>query len=453
MASRTQPIRVAAVAGLVLVAALIVIVFTGGGGSGHRLTATVGEATNLIAGQELRSGGAAIGTIEDITTIDHGAKAKLTLRVKDSAWPLPQGTRFVVRYGGTAAFYNRHIRVDSGPASAPPLADGAAIPAKDFVVPVEVDQLLAVFDDDVRRDLKSFVNRSGVALDAAQPGLEKTLEKTPAALEQGRAVVGDLVDDRGALDQTLRSTDRVVDSIRRADPGLSELLSGAAGTFAAIADRHRELATTLDRLPAMLQQTQSTLRTAQHTVADVGELARRIGPGVRTLRATAKPLDDLLASVQAIAPDAIATLSTVRRATPDLNKLLRRATTVSPQLGSIGDKSVENLGCIRPWTPEIVGLLVTWADFMSWSDGKDKVLRAQIQNYLPANYNAVPMTPAQIAGVHPGLRYGFPRPPGFLAGQPWFQPQCGAGPDAIDPAKDQEANNPNIRDAEKGAGR
>jgi len=37
------------------------------------------------------------------------------------------------------------------------------------------------------------------------------------------------------------------------------------------------------------------------------------------------------------------------------------------------------------------------------------------------------------------MTYGFPRPPGTDAGQPWFLPQCGAGPDALDPNKDPEA--------------
>jgi hypothetical protein len=76
---------------------------------------------------------------------------------------------------------------------------------------------------------------------------------------------------------------------------------------------------------------------------------------------------------------------------------------------------------------------------MSWNDGKDKVLRAQVQQFLPANYNSVPLTPAQAAAAFPGMKYGFPRPPGTNAGQPWFQPQCGAGPEALDPSKDQEA--------------
>jgi len=436
--------RIAPLAALLVVGLIAVVLIDGGAsGSGHRLHVTVAEATNLLAGQELKSGGGKIGVIDDIDTVEGGARARITLRVEDRAWPLPRGTRFAVRYGGTASFYNRHILVTPGPAGAPPLGENATIPAKDFAVPVEVDQLLAVFDNGVRRDLKSFVNRSGVALDRSRVNLTSVLEKTPQAVQQGAAVMGDLVDDRGALDVTLRRTDSVVDAIRRADPGLQQLLTGAAVTFGAIADKQQQLGTTLERMPAMLRQTRSTLGRAQATLQGAGTLARRLGPGVRQLRATAAPLDRVLASLLRIAPDAKATLATVRRSTPQLNAFLARATTTAPQLASISDKSIENLQCIRPWTPEITALLMTWGDFMSWSDGKDKILRAQIQSYLPANYNAVPFTPAQAAQQFSGLRYGFPRPPGYNAGQPWYQPKCGAGPEAVDPAQDQEAKAPN----------
>jgi len=38
----------------------------------------------------------------------------------------------------------------------------------------------------------------------------------------------------------------------------------------------------------------------------------------------------------------------------------------------------------------------------------------------------------------PGLRYAFPFPPGYLAGQPWYLPECGITPDAFDASKDPE---------------
>jgi len=426
--------------GAVALVVLAIVVQGGGDAGDHRLNVVVPEATNLIPGQEVKAGGGAIGEIDDITTVDAGRGARITLSIDDDAWPLPQGTRFGVRFGGTASFYNRHILVTPGPATNPPLAENATIAAKDFVVPVEVDQLLATFDDEARRDLKSFINRSGIALDASRGNLVKVLDKTPAALDQGAAVLKDATDDRGALSQVVRRTDSVVDAVRRADPGVQQLISGAATTFAAIAAEQQGLRDTVERLPGMLAQTRSTLRTADGTLSRAATLARNIGPGVRRLRQTATPLNTVLTSLSDVAPDAKATLATLRTSGPRINELLSRATTLSPQLSSISDGAVENLDCIRPWTPEIVGLLMTWADFHSWSDGKDKILRAQLQSFLPANYNDVTYTPGTLKQLMPQLRYGFPRPPGYLADQPWYQPQCGAGPDAVDPAKDQEAN-------------
>lgn len=436
------PVAATAAALAAVVVAVLVLTSGGGSGSGHVLYATVAEATNLIKGQDLKAGGGNIGRIEDLRAIDHGRKARLTLRVDDRAWPLPADTTFTARFGGTASFYNRHILVRPGRPGGPMLADGATIPARNFSVPVEVDQLLSVFDTGVRRDLKSFVNRSGVVFKRSRDPLRGALDQTPPALDQAAHAFDDLTADRGALDLTLRETDGVVDAVRRADPGLTRLLTGAATTFAAVAAEQGRLRTTLDRLPAMLGQTRETLGRAQHTLDGAGALATHIAPGVRQLRAVAAPLNTVLSSVQGIAPGARATFATLRRSTPQIDGFLARTTTLSPQLGTIADKAVVNLECIRPYAPEIAGLLTTWADFMSWSDGKDKTLRAQVQDYLPANYNSVPLKPADIAKTFTGLRYGFPRPPGYLAGQPWFQPGCGAGPDALDPAKDQEAQQP-----------
>jgi hypothetical protein len=65
--------------------------------------------------------------------------------------------------------------------------------------------------------------------------------------------------------------------------------------------------------------------------------------------------------------------------------------------------------------------------------------RAGSENLAPAFFNDVPYTPAQAIKMFPGTHYAFPNPPGNLAGQPWFQPQCGVTADALDPAKDHEA--------------
>ena len=76
---------------------------------------------------------------------------------------------------------------------------------------------------------------------------------------------------------------------------------------------------------------------------------------------------------------------------------------------------------------------------MSPVDNQDHLIRAQIQSFLPANNNSTLYTPEYAVTHFPGITYGFPRPPGELAGQPWFQPQCGVTQASLDPSKDREA--------------
>jgi ABC-type transporter Mla subunit MlaD len=179
----------------------------------------------------------------------------------------------------------------------------------------------------------------------------------------------------------------------------------------------------------------------------VREVTRRLAPGVRELRKTTSPLDHVLATVVDVTPDARSSLRSLKAATPQLNPLLSTVTTVAPQLGSISRQATEALKCIRPYTPDIMSFFSTWGDALVSGDGRDKYFRAAVQSLLPATTNLNAYDTAAAVKAFPGTRYGFPQPPGYNAGQPWFLPECGAGPDALDPALDPEARsfNPLMR--------
>lgn len=444
MRAGTSTQNLARGAGVLALAAAAVILFlllTGGGSDRHQLTATVDEAASLISGQMVEGGGGdgEIGQIEAVEVVDGGQAAKITLGIDDDAWPLAEGSTFDVRWGGTAAVHNRYVQVTPPTEAGADLADGAEIPAEDFTIPVEVDTLLATFTEERRGELKDFMGEAGESVGSSGDELEETIEEAPPAVTAAAGLMEDITADTAVLDAALVRADRVVDSIDRSEPDLETLLEGTATTLSAIADEQDDLGTMLTRMPGALRQTQTTLTQAETTLGKASVLASKISPGVQELREIASPLDGVLSTLERVAPDGTATLSTVRKATPSVNALLEHATGLSPQLASLGRGANENLRCIRPWTPEIVGLLTTWADFMSYADANDKILRAQVQSYLPAQFNSLPTSPAEAAELYPGLVYGFPRPPGFNAGQPWFQPECGAGPEALDPAQDQEA--------------
>lgn len=421
---------------VLLAAATAVAVVTMSGDEGHRVFVTVPDAVNVIAGQQVRVDGRARGEVESLEAIRGGRAARIALRIDDEAWPLTRGTRMSLRWGGTIAFNDRYIELRRGRTGAPDIPDGATLPARAFRVPVEFDQLLSTFTPGVRRDAKAMIDHAGTAFRKAERPLRRSLDSAPAAVFETSAVLEDLEAESDALGTLVRSGDRLVNAIDRADPGVGRLVSGAATTFAATGRKSAAMRAALRAAPTTLARTRVTLGRADATLEATGELTDRLAPGVEQMRRIAPPLTGLLRSLRRVGPEARTTLATTRRATPQINPFLARSTELMPRIGSIGRQSAEQLPCVRPYVPDAAGFLATWGDWLSNSDGKDRYGRFAVQ--APPFSNAETNNSAEAAALNPELTYAHPRPPGWGAAQPWLQPECGIGPDVFDPAKDPE---------------
>lgn len=424
---------------LAVLVGVIVLLAGGSGGGGHALHVTVADATNAVAGQSIRAGGVKVGSITSIDPVQKGRRVRLGLKLDDSVWPLPKGSRLQLRWGGTANYDDRYIALTLGPRGGPPITENAVLPAASFQSPVELDTLLAAFTPTVRHDLRGLIGNAGSALEQARPNLTRTLVHAPAALDQARHVMIDLTASSRALDTLLRQADSVVNAVQTADPGIKTLLTGAAQTFDAVAAHQSGLKQTLDAAPGTFARARATLKRADGTLNAAAALTEKLSPGVAELRRIAPPLNHVLGTVVQVGPDVRDTLATVRRATPQLNPLLDRATTQLPQLASIGRQATGQLACLRPYTPEIAAFFSNWGDFLSDTDGRDKFIRANVIVPLPSSFNALPYNSGGAKTLFPGTEFGFPRPPGGVAGQPWYQPSCGVTEQQVNPFLDSES--------------
>lgn len=432
------PARLAAVGGLFVAVVVLTVLVLRAGDDGHTVYVTTPSATNVIVGQEVRSAGQAVGSVDSLEAVRGGRAARIGLTIDDEAWPLPKGSTMALRWGGTISYSNRYValtRASGGPA----IPDGGSLPASDFTSPVEVDEVLGTFTKPTRAGLNALVDNGGPALRTSGPALRRAIERAPAAVEQADLVLRDAEIELDSLRTLVSSTDSVVDAVNTANPGLGPLVSGATLTFNTLAANTQRLQATLDRAPGLMAKTRATLGRADHTLAAAADLTDRVAPGVAELRRIARPLNSVLATVETVGPDARATLGTAAAAAPDLDRLLRRATRLMPQVGSIGRQSTEQLKCIRPYTADVIAFFSNWGDFLSYTDGRDKFIRANVQSFLPAPLNIATYNSAEAKKAWPGMRFGFPRPPGTNVGKPVFLPACGAGRDALDPAFDAES--------------
>lgn len=432
----TRRLTVVAIALAVLA---ILVLTTRGEGDDRSFSVVVPAAANVVPGNKISAGGKPIGIVTGIDPVARGRAARLHLRIDDTSyWPVAQDSKLEIRQGGTVSFVNRYVLLTPGRRASGDVPADGELPPGNVKIPVELDTVISKLDTPTRTGIKRLIDNGSRTADAAGPDLNRALAKAPPVVSAAAGVLGDLAKNQEQVSALVASTSRVVDGVDRATPNLGHLLDGLGQTFAAVAAEQNGLKDGMTRLPAALVQTRATLAKADVTLRAAARLTDRIGPGVTELRRTAAPLNGVLAALRQVTPGAQRTLGAVRR-TGVTSRALGRVADVAPLLGSVADKGAEQLTCIRPYAPEIAEFGTTWGDWLGAVDNRDHLARATVQNFLPANFNSVPSTAAEVVARNPGIEYAFPRPPGMLAAQPWFLPECGAGKDALDPTKDQES--------------
>lgn len=402
----------------------------------HYIQTVVPEATGVIPGERMVAAGITVGSIES-ANVTRSGEAHIVMGIDDSAWPLASDTVLTLRMGGTIKYTDRFINVARGHARTD-FADGAYIPARQFVAPVEYDTLFDAFTPSTRAGLQSFLGNAGPALTQAEKPLQEALNDSPTAVGQAAQVFSDIGYDQQALSTLVDSTDDVVNAIARSTPGVQQLLQGAANTFTAVSSQSHNLQTALSDAPAALQAAGHVTFHATETLDHVATLSDRLNPGITQLRELATPLDGALRTVVNVAPDAIDTFDTIRQAAPSLDALLAKSRTVlMPRLESIGRQAAKQLGCVRPYTPEAFSLLGSWAGFLGDGNAKDDVMRGNFGPTLMTNFNTV--NSAQYGKLEP-LQINYPQVPGGIVNQPWYQPQCDITANDFKLADDPEAN-------------
>ena len=396
----------------------------------HQVQITAPSAFEAMPGERVVEGGVGIGTIIS-TNVTRQAQAHIVMGISDQAWPIPTDSQFTLRMGGTIKFTDRFINITPGRAHSY-FADNGSVPAKQFTVPVEYASLFNIFNPRTRTSLKAFFDNGGPTLAAAQQSFRRALQAAPPVLDQADHVFQDLSYNQAALSTLVSSTANLSDAIASSNPGIKNLIDGAAATFGTIGAHSTSLAQAIDRGHAFGNQVRVVHTLVAQTLPSATKLLQKLGPGVQQLNDIAAPLNATLQEVINVEPTAVDTLDTVKNAGPQLNTFLTKArTSLLPQLQSVSAQAAVELNCIRPYTPDITSFAQGWAGF--FGDG----LKNPHVHFLHTMISALPFpelegaSSKQITTVFPALHTEYPPPPGDEWGQPWYQPQCNITPTSI----------------------
>lgn len=432
----------------------------------HHVRASFDSAFNLVKGQDVQVDGLDVGKIGAVKYSD--GRAIVDIGINDNrVWPLHVGTIVKSRWGTTIGSGTRRLDLIPGPKRAPAIPEGGIIDNRDTVAAVDVDQVLNTLTQNTRAHLKGMQHSVDDALTGRASALNQGLGAAPAAVQATRGVVGDIARDSVGLRGLVANGNRLTRTLAARHTALSDLVTVAAQTFRTFSQNSVAVSQTLHDLPGTLDQTTTTLARVDHSVGNLDALVSDLRPGAARLRPLALAARPALDELAATIPTALATVRTATRVAPDITQLLRQGQPFIEKAGpELADLS-PMMACIRPYAPEAGGAIVSGG---SWQQGY--VLKkpgTQLTDFphlsgtpprrtgppegdLVRQHYTRPIVQASTTsvGVYPpgltseafaklsGKQYAMPRPPGLSAGHPFFMPQCGVGPDSLDPSKDPE---------------
>jgi ABC-type transporter Mla subunit MlaD len=291
----------------------------------YELKAQVPSAANLVVGNDVRIGGARVGFVSDIAPrrLEDGTTiAVLTLTLERDVAPLPRDSTVLIR--PRSALGLKFVEITRG-TDREGYADGDTMPlAAATPKPVELDEVLNMFDDDTRDAIA--VNTTGlgdalagrgesintaigafrpllrdivpVAENLAAPGTG--LDRLFPALARTAAIVAPAAETQADLFVNLDTTFR---ALRDVAPFIQESITGGVPALdAAIRSFpvQRPFLRNTELLFRELRPGAAALRTSAPTIADALEAGTEVLPRTPAFN---RRLASLLDAVQAFAED------------------------------------------------------------------------------------------------------------------------------------------------------
>jgi ABC-type transporter Mla subunit MlaD len=423
----------------------------------HHVKAAFATAFNLVPGLAVSVDGLEVGKVGKVHYNNGKPIVDIGINDKDF-WPLHEGTKVVTRWGTTIGSGTRRLDLIPGPASAPTLPEGGIIPTADTQSAVDVDQLLNTFTKKVRTNLRSLVGVTDQGFTGHTRELNQAIHTGSAGLEAAGDFMSQLSADSFALRSLVTNAHKVTSTMGARAAAVKGLVTVAAQTFNTFAQNTRGTQDSIAELPSTLRQARSTLHRLDSSVDRLNGVMVALAPGAKRLAPLAAQAQPALAQLRATVPSALATVKRATKAAPNVSSLLTAATPfMKASPGVFGDLA-PIVGCLRPYTPELAGALVSGGGSHQTFDLINPALNPFIVKYVGRVHpdgrveqhglRAMPMVSeaspenatnsAQFAKVS-GKQYAFPRPPGLTAGKPIFIPECGITQDALDPSKDPES--------------
>jgi virulence factor Mce-like protein len=262
----------------------------------YSLKAELPSAAALVRGNEVRIGGARVGTIDEITAVrrDDGTSiALVSMKLEREASPLSTDSTVLVR--SKSALGLKYVEITRG-TSDETFADGDTMPlAAATPAPVEFDEFVNMFDDDTREAITTNTDGFGDAFAGRGLSLNQAIQAFRPLLRDVIPVAQNLSDPDTNLRRFVRELGDAAAIVAPAAETQAELFVNLDVTMAALREVARPyIQDSITRGRPALDEAIRSLPVQRPFLRNSEGLFRELRPGVRALRTSAPVLADAL---------------------------------------------------------------------------------------------------------------------------------------------------------------
>jgi virulence factor Mce-like protein len=352
------------------------------------------NASTLVAGEDVKVAGVAVGVISDMDVTDD-KKAAVTLRIDDSNF-VPWKTDASCKVGSQGLIGEKFVDCQPGSTNAEQLAkiengDGEGerlLSVQNTSSPVDLDLIGDIQRLPYRQRFAILLNEFGTGLAGRGGDLNEVIHRANPALRETDQVLKILADQNRTLARLARDSDTVLGPLAREKEHFADFIVQANATSQASAERSDDLAESIRLLPGFL-------RELRPLMADLEDFTDQGTPLLTDLNAAAPAMGRLIKAQGTLSDasresfpslgDALErgrpALIEARPLIRDLGELGREAAPVSVNLDEL-TKSLNETGAVE----RLNDLLYYLALVTNGFDGLGHYLRAGLVTNVCTTY-------------------------------------------------------------------
>lgn len=294
-----NPVLVGAVTVLVVVVGVVLAYQANRGlpfAPTYEVSVELPDAAGLVPGAEVRLAGSRAGAVDRLEAVqrrDGSVGARAVLRLDPDAGPLRTGSSVVVRPRSLLGL--KYVELVAGDARAPALRTGSTLPVRRATPqPVDLDEVLSVFDERTRENASAGLRELGTALAGRGSSLNEAIGRARSVLEPLERVGRRLSAPGTRWERLLPALGRVAADVAPVAESQAGFFTGGSRVFGALDRASAALDDALAQGPQTLDVAVRELPRQRPLLADLRGLVGDLRGGSDALRTSG---DDLAAAV------------------------------------------------------------------------------------------------------------------------------------------------------------